>query len=157
MNAAPHPVARARRSFAATPDRVFDACLQPAMIGKWMFGPALRDEQVVNIALDRRVGGSFSFVVRRQGQDIDHVGEYLEIDPPRRLAFTWSTRQDAARSRVTIDIVAQDGGCALTLAHELDPNWADHAGRIEASWAKMLDALAAHIERTGAPVGAAGP
>ena len=157
MNAAPHPVAGVTRSFAASAERVFDAWLQPAMIGKWMFGPELRDEQVVNIALDRRVGGSFSFVVRRQGQDIDHVGEYLEIDPPRRLAFTWGTRQDAARSRVTIDVVAQNRGCTLTLAHELDPNWAGHAGRIEASWAKMLDALAAHIERTGAPVGAAAP
>jgi uncharacterized protein YndB with AHSA1/START domain len=157
MNAEQRPVARVTHRFATPSERVFDAWLEPAMIGKWMFGPALRDEQVLNIALDRRVGGSFSFLVRRQGQDIDHIGEYLEIDPPRRLAFSWGTRQDAARSRVNIDIVAQDGGCELTLTHELDPNWADHASRIEGSWAKMLGALATQIERARVDVATARP
>jgi uncharacterized protein YndB with AHSA1/START domain len=76
------------RRFDAAPDRVFDAWLNPELIRAWMFGPAVRGEEVVRITNDPRVGGSFSFVVRRQGEEINHVGEYLEIQRPWRLVFT---------------------------------------------------------------------
>lgn len=54
-----------------------------------MFGPAVRDEAIVRLDLAPHVGGSFSFVVRRQGEEINHVGTYLEIERRRRLVFTW--------------------------------------------------------------------
>jgi len=129
-------------SFSASPERVFDAWLDPEMIGKWMFSPALLQQEVVSITLDPRVGGSFSFVVRRQGKEIDHIGKYLEIDRPRRLVFTWGIRQDSGdSSRVMVDIVAQATGSELTLTHELDPAWADYESRTRDSWAKMLQVL----------------
>lgn len=136
---------RVTRRFSASPERVFDAWLDPAMIGRFMFGPALREEEVVRLTLDARVGGSFSFVVRRQGEEIDHIGEYLEIDRPRRLAFTWGIAQESSpdMSRVIIDIAPQETGSELTLTHELHPDWADYADRTEAAWAKMLDMLVA--------------
>jgi uncharacterized protein YndB with AHSA1/START domain len=56
MNAGSHVAVRVTRCFSAAPERVFDA----------------------------RIGGSFSFVVRRQGEEIDHMGTYLEIDRPQR-------------------------------------------------------------------------
>ena len=77
-----------KRRFDASGERVFDAWLDPQMIGQWMFGPALRQETILRIAVDARVGGSFSFLVRREHQELDHVGQYLEIDRPRRLVFT---------------------------------------------------------------------
>ena len=129
-------------SFSASPERVFDAWLDPEMIGKWMFSPALLQQEVVSVSLDSRVGGSFSFVVRRQGKEIDHIGKYLEIDRPRRLVFTWGIRQDSGdSSRVMVDIVAQATGSELTLTHELDPAWADYESRTRDSWAKMLQVL----------------
>ena len=73
MNAESHVAVRVTCRFGAGPERVFDAWLDPEMIGSWMFGPALRDEEVLRIALDARSGGSFSFVVRRQGEEIDHM------------------------------------------------------------------------------------
>lgn len=130
------------RHFDASPERVFDALLDPEMIGKWMFGPALREEEVLRIVVDARVGGAFSFLVRRQGQEIDHVGKYREIDRPRRLVFTWGVAGDSEdESLVIIEIVPQEIGVELTLTHEMDPKWADYASRTEAGWAKMLDAL----------------
>src|SRR5690349_14724744 len=119
--------ARVTRRFSASPERVFAAWLDPEQIARWMFGSAVRDEEVVQISLEARVGGAFSFVVRRQGVEIDHVGEYLAIDPPRRLVFTWGVRQELpASSRVSIEIVpVEPEGADLTLTHVLHPDWAD--------------------------------
>lgn len=134
------------RHFNVSPERLFDAWLDPEMIGKWMFGPALREEEVLRIVADARVGGSFSFLVRRQGQEIDHVGKYREIDRPRRLVFTWGIAGDSQdESLVVVEIVPQGAGAELTLTHEMEPKWADYASRTEAAWAKMLDALDAAL------------
>ena len=134
---------RVSRRFEAPAERVFDAWLTPAMIGRWMFGPALRDEEILRIDLDARVGGAFSFLVRRQGAEIDHVGRYLEIERPRRLAFTWGIAGESVdESRVTIDIEPLDRGCELSLVHAMDPRWADFADRVRTGWTTMLDALA---------------
>lgn len=130
------------RGFSASPERVFDAWLDPALIGRWMFGPALREEEILRIAVDARVGGKFSFLVRRQGMEIDHIGTYLELDRPRRLAFTWGIAgQSVDESRVIIEITPREPGCELTLTHELQPQWAEYADRTQAGWTKMVEAL----------------
>lgn len=143
MSEPTNPVVTVAKRFDVAPERVFDAWLSPDLIGRWMFGPALRDEEVVRISLDPRVDGRFSFVVRRQGNEIDHIGRYLEIDRPRRLVFTWAVAPDAEdASRVTIEIVPLGAGCELTLTHEMQPQWADYADRVREGWTKMLGALA---------------
>ncbi len=143
MSPEPRATVRVTHRFTASADRVFDAWLDPALIGKWMFGPALRDEEVLRIAVDPRVDGAFSFLVRRQGAEIDHVGRYLEIDRPRRLAFTWGIAGESAdESSVQVEIVSRDDGCELTLTHELHPKWADFGDRTQHGWTTMLAALA---------------
>ncbi len=133
---------RVTRHVDAPPERVFDAWLDREMIGQWMFGPALRDEEVLRISIDARVGGAFSYLVRRQGTEIDHVGSFLEIDRPRRLAFTWGVAgQSQDESWVGIDLVPQGTGAQLVLTHHMHPKWADFAVRVEESWSKMLDTL----------------
>lgn len=148
MNAESHAYARVTRRFDTSPERVFDAWLTPELIGRWMFGPAIRDEEIVKLTTDARVGGAFSYVVRRQGEEIDHIGEYREIDRPRRLVFTWAVAPDPIdSSRVVIDIEPLESGCALTLTHELAPEWADYTSRSEAAWTRMLDTLAAMLRQ----------
>lgn len=133
---------RVTRRFSASPERVFDAWLDAEIMQKWMFGPAVRDEEIVRLAIDARVDGKFSFLVRRQGVEFDHVGRYLEIDRPRRLAFTWGIAGESVdESRVVIEIVPEGGGCELTLTHAMDPKWAEYAERTTAGWSKMLDML----------------
>jgi len=137
---------RVTQRFAASPERVFDAWLDTAMIGKFMFGSQLRDEEIVRLTLDARVGGKFSFVVRRQGQEIDHIGRYLEIARPRRLVFTWAIAPSADdASRVAIDIAPSGTGCELVLTHELAPGWADFKARVTEGWTKMLGALESNL------------
>ena len=128
--------------FAVPAERVFDAWLDPEWIGRWMYGPVVRDERIVRLGLEPRVGGKFSFVVDRQGTEVDHVGEYLEIDRPRLLVFTWATRDSLpATSRVIVEITPGDGGCELTLTHVMGAEWAAFADKAAGSWRKMLGAL----------------
>lgn len=130
-----------RRRFAAPAERVFDAWLDPEMIGQWMFGPNLREEEIVSLTVDPQVGGRFSFLVRRQGKELDHVGKYLEIDRPRRLVFTWGIAGFSVdETDVTIEIVPLDAGCELKLTHR--KVWTDYAQRTEAGWTTMVGVLA---------------
>ena len=134
------PCARVTHRFSAPAEAVYAAWLDPDKLGRWMFGPDVRDEVIVRLQLDARVGGRFSFVGRRGETELDHQGEYLELDTPSRLAFTWGV-VGSDSSRVSIDIVPLDHGCELTLIHELHPNWADFADRAAGSWSRMLEAL----------------
>jgi uncharacterized protein YndB with AHSA1/START domain len=139
MNAEAPAVCVTRR-FSAPPERVFDAWLDPDKIKLW-FAPGLGE--MVRIAVESRVGGTFSFVQRRDGTNVDHTGEYQEFVRPTRLVFTWGVPQSSPdRSRVIIDIAPQPGGCELTLTHELHPHWADYAERTKDAWTKMLAAMA---------------
>jgi uncharacterized protein YndB with AHSA1/START domain len=130
------------KTITAPPEQVFDAWLSAKMIGRFMFGPGVRDEEIVRLRTDAVVDGTFSFVVRRQGQEIDHIGRYLAIDRPRHLAFTWGVAPETSESsRVRIDLQSILEGTELTLVHELAPAWADYVDRVRAAWTKMLDML----------------
>jgi uncharacterized protein YndB with AHSA1/START domain len=141
MNAEPNVVVRVTRRFGAPAERVFDAFLDPEKAGRFMFATAAG--RMVRAEIDPRVGGRYLFVDRRDGEDVEHFGEYLQIDRPRRLVFTFSVdRADPDGDRVTIDIVPLESGCELTLTHEMKPEWAEYADRTEQGWAGIIEGLA---------------
>ena len=144
MNADPVLV-RVTRRFGASAERVFDAFLDPDRARRFMF--ATPAGQVVRAEVDPRVGGRYVFTDRRDGEDVEHFGEYLEIDRPRRLVFSFSVdRSSTDADRVSIDIVPLESGCELTLTHEMKPEWAAYAGRTQDGWTTMLEGLAAVVE-----------
>ncbi|MCW5605067.1 MAG: SRPBCC domain-containing protein, partial [Burkholderiales bacterium] len=81
MDAASHVEVRVTQRFGAPAERVFDAWLDPEVAGRWLFATAWRPPARVKI--DARVGGSFCFVERRDGMEIEHAGAYVEIVRPR--------------------------------------------------------------------------
>jgi uncharacterized protein YndB with AHSA1/START domain len=130
------------RHFEASAERVHNAWLDPTTAGQWLFAHAARPMIVVEI--DPRVGGRFN-ITRRDGDDaesdVEHVGEYLEVDRPRRLAFTFSVPKFARQiTRVTVEIIPLESGCELTLIH--DNVLADWASSTESGWGMILDSLA---------------
>jgi len=61
----------------------------------------LQASQMVRVEIDARAGGSFLFVDRRDGEDVEHAGEYIKES-----------------TRVSIDIVPEGTGRRLTLTHK---------------------------------------
>jgi uncharacterized protein YndB with AHSA1/START domain len=124
---------------AATPERVFDAWLDPAMIRRFMLtGPA---SGVKKVATDARVGGRFDIVMTNEMGEIPHWGEYREIDRPRRLVFTWNSPHAAPDSLVTLSFEAVDGQTRVTLVHEVFPSEASRDGHAK-GWTAILGCLA---------------
>ncbi|MEO5960629.1 MAG: SRPBCC family protein [Opitutaceae bacterium] len=128
--------------FTVQAERVFDAFLDVSLLGHWMFGPAVREERIVRLELEPKVGGRYSFVVDRQGIEVDHIGEYLEIDRPRRLVFTWATRDSLPdTSRVIVEIIPLDSGCEVKLTHAMSADGAAYVDKAAGAWTRMLSAL----------------
>ena len=136
--------ARVTRRFRASPERVFDAWLDPKTARKWLFAKAAG--QIVCAEIDGRVGGWFYIVNRCDGEDVEHVGEYFEVNRPHRLGFKLLVEKYAQNfHRVTVEIVPLAHGCELTLTNDTAPSIADDVRRIEACWSDVLDRLAEAI------------
>lgn len=135
------------RDIAAPPEAVFDAWLDPAIAGRFLF--ATPDGKMLTCEIDARVGGRALIVERRASGDAHHHLLFDEIDRPRRLVFRF--RADPAKegewTRVAIDIVAQGDGTRLTLTHEMDPAWAAYEEQSRKGWTMILASLAAALEK----------
>lgn len=130
------------KDFNVAAENLFDAWLDPDMLRRWMFGPNVRDEEIIRLHTDAKENGSFSFVVRRNGEEIDHRGTYRKIDRPNRLVFTWGVDVEAGdESVVSIDIEPTKTGCRLTLVHVMDPKWGEYTERTREGWTYMLGKL----------------
>lgn len=108
----------------APPERVFRAWTEPAELSRW-FG--LRENGLLSAEVDLRVGGAWRFEMLADGEDRHFLeGEYLEVAPPERLAFTWrhvveppdGAPQPSPMSRVSIDFEPQGAATRLRLSHE---------------------------------------
>lgn len=125
--------------YRASAERVFDAWLDPARARQFLF--ATPTGEIVRCDIDARVGGGFTITDRRDGEDVEHVGRYLEIDRPRRLVFTFSVPKydadaDPDATPVVIEIrPLDDGGCELTLTHQV---WAEYLEQTRGGWSMIL-------------------
>jgi len=130
---------RVTRRYAAAPERVFDAWLDPKVAGKFLF--ATPTGQMIKAEIDPRVGGAFVFVDRRPDMgDVEHVGTYVEIDRPRRLVFDFAVpKYEATLTRIILDFAPSGSGCELTLTHE--GVFEDYVKQTEHGWGMILDAL----------------
>jgi uncharacterized protein YndB with AHSA1/START domain len=132
------------RRFDASPERLFDAWAVPRLAHGWLFtGP---DSEHHAAEMDLRVGGQWRIVDRRGGVDYTAIGEYLEIDRPRRLAFSFGMPQfSPAFSKVIVEIAADGAGAVMTLIQEDLP--AEYIAATEDGWAKMFEGLSQQLAR----------
>ena len=132
-------VLQVSRHFEASTERVFDAWLDPATAGKWLF--ATPTGKMVRLEIDARPGGSFVIVEQRDGEDVEHQGEYVEVDRPSRLVFTFAVpKYSPLVTEVELAILPAGSGCELTLTHQgVLEEW---AASTEQGWHDILDGLA---------------
>lgn len=134
---------RLERILPASRDEVFAAWTEPEQMSRWL-SPRGRAE----VEADVVVGGRLHVVMIDADVRIEHDGEFLEIEPPGRLVFTWRSPFTGGDrpSVVTVELFDDDGATRLVLthrglpAHERDP----HAG----GWGAILDRLGAVVRRT---------
>ena len=134
----PTPPLTVRHAFSSEPERVFDAWTDPGVAGRWLF--ATPDGQIVRCDIDARPGGTFVITDRRAGEDVEHQGRYLEIERPRRLAFSFSVPKYSSEvTTVRLEVTPTGGGSELALVHEdVLPEWRDST---EQGWRDLLARL----------------
>lgn len=137
---------RLTRTIAASPEDVFDAWTDAESLAQWLV-PIPDGSATARV--DARVGGTFHIDMAGNDQVYPHDGEYLRIERPHLLEFTWiSHATGGERSIVTVEL--RPVGAAqteLTLVHRLLPTSTaadSHLG----GWGRGLDRLVAHFAAT---------
>jgi uncharacterized protein YndB with AHSA1/START domain len=135
------PVARVQRTLPAAPDVVFDQWLDAESLAEWM---CPRPARCVAVKLEPHVGGIVRFDIEDSGTRLAVTGQFLEIDRPRRLRFTWtsSTWPDptvVSVVAVTLESVG-DGETLMSIEHSLLPP--DTVDPHQNGWARICNQLA---------------
>jgi uncharacterized protein YndB with AHSA1/START domain len=97
-------------TIAASPDTIFDFFTDPDKMIQWMG----RDAD-----LDPRPGGVMRCDIN--GRDVAS-GEFVELDPPHRLVFTWGWESEESQTRpgsstVEVTLAEQGDETLVTLRH----------------------------------------
>lgn len=89
-----------KRTLAVPRPVVFRACTQPGELAKW-WGP--RGFTVPSVALDLRAGGHYRIAMQPPEGEVFHLsGEFREVQPPSRLAYTFVWEPPAPDDRETV-------------------------------------------------------
>src|SRR5690242_19122568 len=102
-----------QRVMPAPPEVVFDEWLDPEALEEWMCPNPVR---VVDVAVDARVGGTVRFDVDDSGTRVLISGQFLTIDRPRLLRFTWTNSNWADPTQASIvNVTFEPAGTDETL------------------------------------------
>ena len=138
------PVARVQRVMPAAPDVVFDEWLDPESLAEWM---CPRPSRCVAVTVEPRVGGRLRFDVDNLGTSVLITGQFLAIERPHLLRFTWTNSDWPDPTVVSVVNVAfapaGDDETLLSIEHSLIPP--DRFDDFQNGWVGVCDQLAAFL------------
>lgn len=124
-------------------ERIFRAFTDPVDLAKW-WGP--HGFTTPEIDVDLTQGGGYRFTMQPPDSDLFHLsGEFLEIDPPRRLVYTFRWEEPDPDDRVTIVVLSFQAVDDITKVSLSQGEFATKA-RLDLHWGGWTDSL----ERLGA-------
>jgi uncharacterized protein YndB with AHSA1/START domain len=137
------------RTFQASAQRVFDAWTNEEVMRRWFHGE--HDWETTEAQVDLRLGGAVRVVMRDPHKDVEHGGggRYTEIDPPNRLAFTWTWDDDEDRETLLeLDFEEAEGVTTVRLTHS---GLRDQESVLshEGGWSNCFDNLEGALEAIG--------
>lgn len=151
MSTTPDRFLRMTRRFTAPIETVYNAWLDPRVSSQWLFTSPDGDANTTEI--DATVGGKWTVTDIRQGVTYTALGQYLELDPPRKIVFTFAMPQFSPNSdTITIELSQEGNETAMVfiqsgddIAEELANLPEDEAQTSEHGWNLMFIALAQAI------------
>ena len=142
------------RDFDAPRDLVFLCYSKPELLRRWYGMP---DWTTHICEIDFRVGGKWKRCMSRAADHAHWIyGEYLEIDEPHRLVFTYVNDFDPFETVVELDFSERDGRTLMRFRQAPFPTVEERDSH-GWGWRSGLDLLAAYLTQVkaarGAPVG----
>lgn len=127
--------------FNAAQAKVWAAWTDPAVVRLWWGSDP--DGVVTSAALDVRPGGRFVISFQDSSGDLHtSTGEYLRVEEPTELEFTWSWLNETnPPSRVNVAFEGDDAGTRMRFVHE------DLRGMSEHDYAKGWRRTFAKLDR----------
>ena len=132
-----------QRRIRASAERLFLAWTEPQQLRAW-WGPSpvtCSDAQV-----DLRVGGRYRIDnLLPNGETLSIVGEFIEIERPSKLVYTWQTSHaNLESSIVTVQFEPDGDATRVIIRHDQIPNIAIRDEH-ERGWSGCLDGLARYM------------
>jgi len=127
--------------------RIFQALTDPKQAPRWW---GHKNNYVLNqFDMDVRVGGKWSTSgsSTKMGDHISVEGEFLEIDPPRRLAYTWLSSWMPVVTKVFWELESRDNGTLVKLTHTGFAGNLDMAKGHSIGWSLVFTWLQAFVEK----------
>jgi uncharacterized protein YndB with AHSA1/START domain len=135
------PSARVERVLPARPERVYDAWLDERSLREFMC-PA--PGQATEVAVDARLGGSLRIVMTFPDGQTEITGEFVALDRPERVSFTWRPDSDDHESIVTVLLAPHgEGQTHMTIIHSRQ--LAALVSRYRTGWTSIGDRLAEYL------------
>jgi len=141
-------VLRIERTFPAPAQAVFDAWTSEEVLRRWWHPGA--DWETPHAEVDLRIGGIFRVAMRnpRDGAEHSGGGEFTEIDPPNRLAFTWVWDDTPdQRQLVEVEFSERDGVTTVVMVNSGLPDEETKNSHRD-GWLKSFDNLDGVLEAT---------
>jgi uncharacterized protein YndB with AHSA1/START domain len=131
----------------APPARVFQAITDPAQLLQWWGQEGMY--RTTGWQGDLRVGGSWrSEGVGADGSAFQVSGEYLEVDPPRLLVYTWmATWTPDLKTTVRWELTPQNLGTLLKLRHSGFAGNSKAAQDHSNGWQRVLGWMQGFVEK----------